>query len=175
MATNSGRTAKLAKFFNSVVYGDLQLKTALDGNRFIEAVCDQPDPPSCIEKIISSPAGLQSIRQSLRINASASFHNGPATALLGYIQSPALKIIMEGDYLRRVIRHVVEPPIFWNAFLLSFRNGLLDTDGQLCFGWLLHELVSLSLENGSSYLIVAEDASVQTLLLDSSSFEIRTM
>jgi len=175
MATNAGRTAKLAKLFNSVVHGDRPLKTAHDGNLFIEAICDQPDPPTCIEKIISSPAGLQSVRQCLRFSASTAFHNGPAAELLGYIQSPALKVVMEGDYLRQVIHHVVEPPIFWNAFLQSYRNGLLETDAQLCFGWLLHELISRPSRSEGSFLAVAEDVSIQKLLLESPSFDVRTM
>lgn len=169
------RAAKLTKFFNSVVHGELPLKTPLEGNRFIEAVCIQPDAPTCIEKIISSSAGLQSIGKCLRLSASTSFHNGPVAALLGYLQAPDIRIIMEGDYLRQIIQHVVEPPIFWNAFLLSFRNNSLEPDAQLCFGWLLHELISLPIENGSLFLTVAEDISIQTVLLESPSLDIRTL
>lgn len=151
------------------------MKTPQNGTLFIEAVCNQPDPTTCIEKIISSPAGLQSIGQCLRFSASTSFHNGSAAALLKYFRDPALKVIMEGEYLHQVVQHMVEPPIFWNAFLLSFRNRLLEIDAQLCFGWLLHEMISAPTNNKGSFLTVAEDPSIRTLLLESSSFDIRIL
>ena len=174
-AGDPARATKLAKFFNSILYGDQTLKTAQNGVLFIESLCAQPDPPTCIEKVISSPHGLSSVQACMRMNAAPSFQNGPATNLIRYIQCPALKIILGGDYLHRVLRHIVEPPIFWNAFLLSFRNGFLDVDAQQCFGWLLHELICLPPEQTITYRILAQDSSIQRLLLDSSSFEVRTL
>ena len=169
------RTAKLAKFFNTVLHGNQLLKTAKNAELFIEALCDQPDPPTCLEKVISSPAGLSAVQNSLRIDPSVAFHNGPATALIRYIQDPGLKLILRGDYLCKVTQSIVEPPIFWNGFLLSFRKGLLDVDAQQSFGWLLHELLGQSSENTASFLAVAQDTMIQALLLDSPVFEIRTM
>lgn len=169
------RTAKLAKFFNSVLHGSRPLKTAKHGELFIEALCDQPDPPTCIEKVISSSAGLSAVQSSLRFDCSISFHNGPATALIRYIQDPGLKTILGGDYVRKVTQSMVEPPIFWNGFLLSFRNASLDVDAQQCFGWLLHELLCERPENSGSYLAIAQDPLIQALLLDSPAFEVRTM
>lgn len=62
----------------------------------------------------------------MRFNAAPPFQNGAASELIRYIQCPALKIILEGDYLRKTVLNIVEPPIFWNAFLISFRNGSLN-------------------------------------------------
>ena len=142
---------------------------------FIEALCDQPDPPTCIEKVISSPEGLPAVQTCLRFNASASFHNGPATNLLRYIQDSELSIVLGGDYIHRVVSHIVKPPIFWNGFLQSFRAGLLEPAAQECFGWLLYELIRLAHEDVGPYLAIAEDPTIQAMLLDSPSFEIRTM
>ena len=141
---------------------------------FVEALCDQPDPPTCIEKILSSQKGLSAVQSSLWSDASASFHNGPASDLLRYIQDPGLKIILGGDYVRKVTRAVVEPPIFWSGFLLSFRNRALNLEAQRCFGWLLHELLSQNQGNMTHFLAVAQELSIQALLLDSPDFEIRT-
>lgn len=173
--SDPARATKLAKFFNSILYGDQTLKTAQNGVLFIESLCDQPDPPSCIEKVISSSHGLSSVQACIRFNAAPAFQNGPATNLIRYIQCPALKKILGGDYLHRVILHIVEPPIFWNAFLLSFRNGSLHVDAQQCFGWLLHELICLPPEQTITYRALAQDSSIQGLLLSSSSFEVRTL
>lgn len=111
----------------------------------------------------------------MRFNATSAFQNGPATNLIRYIQCPTLKIILGGDYLHQIILHIVEPPFFWNAFILSFRNGSLHADAQQCFGWLLHELICLPPEQTVTYRTLAIDPSVQRLLLDSSSFEVRTL
>ena len=151
------------------------MKSAKDGSRFIEALCDQHDPPSCIEKVISSSAGLSAVQTCLRLNPSISFHNGPATTLLRYIQDPDLSTILGGDYIRRVVVHVAKPPIFWNAFLQSFRDGLLESAAQQCFGWLLYQLLYLPLEDVGPYRAVAEDITIQALFLDSPSSDIRNM
>lgn len=169
------RATKLAKFLNSILYGDQNLKTPQNGNLFIEALCAQSDPPACIERVISSPRGLASVQACMRFNAATSFQNGPATCLIRYLQCPALKIILGGEYLRQIIKHIVEPPIFWNAFQLSFRNGSLNADAQQCFGWLLHELICLPAQQTTNYLPLAQDTSIQRLLLDSVSFEVRTL
>lgn len=171
----SERIARLTKFFNSVLNGGQPLKTFKQAELFIEALCNQPDLLTCIEKVISSRAGLSAVQSCLRFDASVSFHNGAAADLIGYLQDPGLKVILGGDYVRQVTQHMAEPPIFWNGFLLSFRNGLLDLDAQQCFGWLLHELLCQTPGIGGSYLTVAQDPSILASLLDSSVFEIRTI
>ena len=111
----------------------------------------------------------------MRFDAAPSFQNGPATDLIRYIQCPTLKIILGGDYLHKTILHIVEPPIFWNAFLLSFCNGSLNADSQQCFGWLLHELICLPPEQTVTYRSLAQDSSIQRRLLESPSFEVRKL
>lgn len=172
-ATPSARTARLAKLFTLVLRGDQPLESAKQAELFIEALSDQPDPPTCIEKIISSPAGLSAVQSSLRFDPSVSFHNGSATVLIRYFQDPGLKTILGGDYVRRVTQAMVEPPIFWNGFLQSFRNSSLDLEAQRCFGWLLHELLCQTPGKDGSYLSVAQDPSIQALLLDSADFDLR--
>ena len=170
----SARTAKLSKFFTSVVRGDQPLKTAKQAELFIEALSDQSDPPTCIEKIISSPAGLSAVQSSLRFDPSVSFHNGSASVLIRYIQDPGLKIILGGEYVRKITQAMVEPPIFWNGFVLSFCNRSLDLEAQRCFGWLLHELLSHDPGKSSPYLTLAQDPSILPMLLDSPDFDLRT-
>ena len=174
-AISSERSARLVKFFGSVVRGHQTLKSTKHAELFIEALCDQPDPPACIEKVVSGSAGLSAVQSSLRFNASTSFFNGPAVALIEYIQDPGLKLILGGDYVRQITQSMVEPPIFWNVFLQSFRNRLLDLPAQRCFGWLLHELLCQNADKSSSYLAIAQDVSVQSFFLDSSDFDLRTI
>jgi len=37
---------------------------------FIEAICDQPNPVKCAERLISSPKGLPALNLALRIDLS---------------------------------------------------------------------------------------------------------
>lgn len=172
---DTGRAPKLAKFFDAVLQGEQTLKTAHDANRFIESICAQSDPPSCVEKLISSPQGMPCFQMCVRFNSSPAFHNGPATNLLQYFQDPPLKIVLGGAYLHQIVKNIVNPPIFWNAFVQSFRCGALNLDAQQCFGWLLCELISLPLDEGLAYLSLAQDVSVQKVFLESRSFDLRTL
>ena len=174
-AISSDRSAKLVKFFGSIVRGDRTLKSLKEAELFIEALCDQPDPPACIEKVVSGSGGLSAVQSSLRFSASTSFLNGPAAALIRYIQDPGLKLILGGDYVRQVTQIMVEPPIFWNVFLQSFRNRSLDSQAQQCFGWLLHELLCQNPSKSSSYLAIAQDPSIQSFFLESPDFDLRTI
>ena len=173
--SSSDRTRRLTKYFNSVIHGDRPLKSLKDAELFIEALCDQPDPPTCMEKVISSSAGLSAVQKSLRFDLSASFLNGPAAALIRYLQDDGLKIILRGDYIRQITQAMVEPPIFWNGFLLAFREKSLDIEAQRCFAWLLHELLCQSSGSSGSYLAIAQEFSIQASLLESPDFEVRTI
>lgn len=119
-AASASREAKLARFFDSVVRGAQPLKTVQNGKLFIEALCVQPDPPTCVDKIVSSTAGMSAIQTAMRFDDTADFQNGPATSLLRYMQSPALKTIHAGKYLHLIILNLVEPPFFWNSFVFVF-------------------------------------------------------
>ena len=124
---------------------------------------------------MSGSGGLSAVQSSLRFSASTSFINGPAAALIRYIQDPGLKLILDGDYVRQITQAMVEPPIFWTIFLQSFRNRLLDPQAQRCFGWLLHELLCQNPGKSNSYLAIAQDPSIQSFFLDSPDFDLRTI
>ena len=173
--SGTSRDAKLNRFFNAVVRGEQSLKTSKDGNLFIEAVCGQPDPPSCIDKIVSGPSGVAALQIALRCSDSVDFQNGPATFLVRYIQSSGLGSIHEGKYLHQVVQNIIEPPFFWDPFLASFRNHTLGLEAQQCFGWLLSEMISLPDGKGVPYLLVAQDVSIQTQFDTSASFEVRAI
>ncbi len=174
-AGDSSRATKLSRFFNSVIHGERTLKNVKDGDLFIESLCGQSDPATGIEKVISQSQGLSSIQACMRLDVSARFLNGQATALLQYIQDPTLKAICGGDFLQRLILHIAEPPIFWNAFVRSYREGSLSLDAQQCFGWLLLELISLPPGKCTKYQEIARETSIQGSLLNSPQFEIRTV
>ena len=168
------RAAKLNRFFHDVIYGKAPLKNAQNGNLFLEALCNQQDRPTCIEKVMSSPHGLQAVQESTRFSLSPAFFNDQAVAFLQYIQAPGLNTIHGGDFLQELISNIVEPPIFWSAFVRCFRDRTLSLKAQLSFAWLLLELVSSPLKTCNFHAQSALDSSIQELLTDSSELEIRT-
>ncbi|KAI9676184.1 MAG: hypothetical protein M1817_000929 [Caeruleum heppii] len=169
------RSFKLANFFKKVIGGHQVLQSSHDGGLFIEAVCDQADPAACMNQLIASPKGLLSLQASMRSSTSLPFLNGPATLLLAYFQEKTLKFVSEGDFLRQIILHIVQPPIFWDAYTQAFKNAALELPAQRTFAWLLLEIHSLSKKQASECGSVAEDPIVQSLLLKSSLFEVRVI
>jgi hypothetical protein len=167
------RSLKLNKLLGSILFGQLNV-TIQNAPLFLEAVCAQSDPADCISRIIASKAGLASVQAAMRSNLSTDFLNGPATALLKYIQAPELMTIGRGDFLSQVVLKIVEPPIFWSAFMQSFLGKELQEKGQLCFAWLLLQLISLPGEMAGKYREFAQDPKLLNMLLTSSQLDTRT-
>ncbi|RDB20814.1 NFX1-type zinc finger-containing protein 1 [Hypsizygus marmoreus] len=147
---DSSRTTKLNKHLDAILYGRQQINPQ-NAALFIEAVCAQQDTPSCVTKIIASKSGLDAIQSAMRFTLTPAFFNGGATQLLSYLQVPTLKDVAGGSLLNEVVVKIVEPSIFWDPFRKSFATGSLEANGQLCFAWLLHYLVSLPSSVSSVY------------------------
>ena len=122
----SARTTRLNGYFEGVTRGSRNLKSIQDANLFIEAICVQPDPPTCAEKIVSTPEGLQSLQACMRFTTASDFLNGSATKLFQYIGNPSIKALCDGDYLAWMLFRIVNPPIFWNAFVFDYLHDVLS-------------------------------------------------
>ena len=184
----SSRTAKLNSFFASVLSGSKPLTTTKQGELFLDAIwfvtlpkvalvtdfqSVQADPPTCIEKLISSSCGLSSLQTSLRLDTSPTFINGPASKFLQYITHPSLKVICGGDFLRQVVLKIAQPPIFWSPFAQCVLQGKLQPQAQESFGWLLAELLCLDDEQRVPYIAIAQDRGIQKALTESPNFGVR--
>lgn len=174
-ASQSPRFTKLTSYFNDIISGRLPLDTAQNAELFIEGLYAQPDQPTCVERLISSQSGLQSIQACLRKNISHGFLNGAATNLILYLQDPTLKTICGGDFLQQIVSQIVEPPTFWSPFLKCFRDGGLGLRAQQAFAWLLSELILLPFERSVSYIEIASDLTIQGNLTTSPQLEIRKL
>ncbi|KAG6854528.1 hypothetical protein C0991_005440 [Blastosporella zonata] len=169
---DSARAFRLRKTLDSVSYGRDPLtpnKAAL----FIEAICAEQDRPACLNKLIASKAGLDSVQAAFRFNVTPAFFNTSCAQLLGYLQAPELKEIGGGAFLMEVIAKIINPPIFWDAFRQAFASGLLEISAQIGFAWLLHNLVSLS-DAHQSVTYRDQAMSVLHTLRNSSDIAIRT-
>ena len=136
-------------------------------------MCDQADPVQCIEKLISSSKGLSALQSALRLDPSLEFLNISATKLLQYIQATELRLVCNGDFLRLVILRLVDPPMFWNAFVNAQKTARLGDDTLQCFSWLLLQLITLPADKAPAYYDVARDPKVQKTLLESSESGVR--
>ena len=160
----SARNARLRSFLNAVLRGERNV--GQQGELFLDAVSSHPVPPACISSIIASDTGLPSLKEAIRSNFSASFFNGSVTAFLQYLREPALKTIGSGQYLTKVVLTIVDPPIFWLPFVDAFRNGHLQEPAQICFAWLLLQLIMIPGDTSACYRNVAEDKLTLHLLLN---------
>lgn len=175
MDTDEARAAKLNKLFNNVIHSNSQLTKATYA-LFIEAICAQADPPTCLNKINGNAGGLASVRAAMRFDLTPTFCNGHASKLLRYLSSPELRTIGNGNLLKKMLQSIVEPPIFWEAFKDALTSGKLSKDGQLAFSWLLHSLLSLlPLEDAADFRSTAADSVTMKHLLDSESLEVRNL
>lgn len=119
--------------------------------------------------------GLSSLQACLTCDASPRFINGPATRLLEYLSYQSLEPICGGDYLRRVVEQIVEPPIFWNALILLFQQKRLETAAQERFAWLLLKLICLDGEKSAPFIAVARDPDLQERLSTSTNPQLRAL
>lgn len=167
------RKARLNTLFSSVNHGERSLKTTQDGNRYVEALCSQPDPAACVQAVVSTPAGLQALQNSLRFDISDAFLNGAASDLLTYLQHPDLESLLGGVLLRQVLESITTTPIFWNALVQSYRTGSLQVPTQVGFAWLLLQLMYLPSPACAPYHQLAQDPKLQDSFLKSSDLGLR--
>ncbi|KAL8734544.1 MAG: hypothetical protein Q9166_001444 [cf. Caloplaca sp. 2 TL-2023] len=168
------RNTRLNKLFHAVNHGERSLKSIQDGNRYIEALCCQSDPATCVEAVVSSAAGLQALQSSVRLDVSDAFLNGPGSDLLGYLQHPDLESLLGGALLRQVLESITSTPIFWNALVGAYRRGGLQVPAQLSFAWLLLQLMYLPSPECAPYHQLAQDPKLQDSFLKSSDLILRT-
>jgi hypothetical protein len=168
------RSSRLRSFFAKVLAGKQDITTVSNARLFLEAICDQPDPATCIQRLIGSAHGLPSIHSAARIDASSSFLNGPLAALLRYLQAPPLKSLCGGDVLRQIILSIVDPPLVWDAFVEAVKSNNVTEEGADGFSWLLLQLVSLPIEKATAFHVVGRDTRVLDRLLTSPQLDVRT-
>ena len=170
----SARSAKLSKFFGQVENGNKRIAKGADARLFLEALCDQTNHARCIERLISSSHAFEAIQSSLRFDVSISFLNGPAESFLKYLRDPELGQLCNGQFLRKIILSIVDPPAFWDALVTAFTSDILSEASQSAFAWLLLQVVvSPSCPTGIAEL--AKHLNGNRKLLDSPSIEIRTI
>ena len=174
MQSMDARTKKLGRHFHSVLSGETSLNRT-SSTLFLEAICVQSDAVSCVDKVIASKTGLESLQKAIFVDLSVTFLNGLGARVIHYFMAPTLKDLAGGHYLQQVILRVVEPPVLWRSYLEAHRGKTLDEPGEYAFAWLLLQLVSLPADISSQYRSIAEDADITLPLISSSSPDVRSV
>ncbi|ORY15668.1 P-loop containing nucleoside triphosphate hydrolase protein [Clohesyomyces aquaticus] len=171
----SSRSARLSKYFDLIVKGKRELKSAADGPRFLEAFCDESDASKRVEALIAAPKGIEACAKAVRLSLDRSFLIGAGTDLLLYLSAPSLKQLASGHFLYRVLEAIVEPPSFWNALIDAHRKRFLTERASQAFGWLLLEILSSHVEGLPDVRPIAAQATEDESLINSPSLEVRTL
>ena len=173
--SDAARSTRLTRLLGQILQGKREIKNAADTKLFLEAICDQRDHQICIEKLVASLPGLSNLRSGLKFDVSPSFINQNTASFIRYLSQPAVKQLCNGQYLRQLLLMFVEPPTLWNALIASYKTRLLTQDSVYAFAWLLLELLSLPTSSEVDVLQDAESVATDGFLLESSSYEIRSL
>ena len=165
------KAANLTTLFNLVVTGKQSLN-AQNNLLFLEAIWTYSEPVGRFHALFGHPTGLSILQSSLWFDVSPPFLNNAAAKLLQAMKSPSLASTSSGSYLRKIVQAIVDPPIFWDAFVDALRSNQLEPDGQASFAWLLLQLVTLSPEMAKQYAPLANDPAIIDVLYKSSRSDI---
>lgn len=136
------RKEKLHSLFGQITDGKGRVHNLDRAKLFLEAICAQSDPVRCVSRLISSSNGIPALKQALQLDGTKDFLNESVCALLQYLQAPQLEVVCNGDFLRRIIRDLTDPPIFWDGFLCALKMNVLTPESVHCFAWMLLQLVT---------------------------------
>lgn len=139
-SADAARLTRLAKLFGQVLPGKRSIKNAADTNLFLEAICNEKDHQRCIEKLVGSSHALNALQSGLRFDVSSSFVNKNLAPFLHYLSDPVVKEVCNGQFLRKLLNIIVEPPTLWKVVVASAKGRLLSEEALLGFAWLLCEL-----------------------------------
>lgn len=153
------KAARLNKLFNAIVTGRQPLNEH-NNLLFLESIWTSLEPVGRFHAIVSNAKGLSALQASLWINISPPFLNDAAAKFLQTLKSPSLASTSGGSYLRKVVQAIVDPPIFWDAFVDALKTNQLEPDAQASFAWLLLQLLTLSPEMAKQYAPLANDPSI---------------
>lgn len=142
MAANLRQT-RLKTIFKAIVFGERQVNSSHDAELFLESVRSQEPPSACVEMIVSHPAGLDAVRNSVRSNLSSAFIVSHTLPFLEYLSDPGIKSLADGELLAQLLVVIANPPTLWKALVNLFNGNQLPPNKVHPFAWLALELLSL--------------------------------
>ncbi|KAK3493497.1 P-loop containing nucleoside triphosphate hydrolase protein [Neurospora crassa] len=139
------RQTRLKTIFKAIVLGERKVNSSHDAQLFLEAVRSQEPPSACVEMIVSHPAGLDAVRNSVRSNLSESFILSHTLPFLEFLSDPGIKSMADGELLAQLLIVIANPPTLWKVLVKLFNGHQMPPDKVRTFAWLALELLSLPL------------------------------
>ena len=135
------RSARLKRFFFTIIDGKRRIETSDDARLFLAAVCDQEDRAQCIVTLLSKKHALKAFHKSLCIDLSDKFLNGPGAQCMEYFANEDIRQLNGGQLLRDLLHAILVPPLLWEAFRTAATTHRLSDEGLHAFACLLLELL----------------------------------
>ena len=85
------RARRLSKALHQFLTGARLVRIAVDAKLFLEALLIEINPSRCVETLFSSKAKLDPLRDSVRVDISASFIKSHSLKLVGYLSDPGVE------------------------------------------------------------------------------------
>ncbi|KAK1144124.1 hypothetical protein N8T08_005786 [Aspergillus melleus] len=173
---SQSRKSRLAKFFSLVVSGKRSVTDEEGSKLFLEAIQEENNRASCVERIIVSSSARSAIHAAVRLNVSIGFINTFTSRFILYLADATVKQLCNGRFLQDLLMTIVDPRALWDAFLQGFLSRQLDPSSVLAFSWILEELLSLP-SAITKHMNIIDDAQAVVedgSLLQSSSSETRS-
>lgn len=123
----SDRSGKLRNFFARVLAGKQDIMTVSNAKLFLEAICDQPDPVTCIQRLVGN-VYRSPLQSAVRTDTSASFLDGLLAAILQHLQAPELKCFCWRYVLRQVVLRIADPLLVWDASVEAAKSSVVTKD-----------------------------------------------
>lgn len=174
MEPNDATKKRLTKLFYAIIEGKDNLNQR-NMTLFLQAICIQPDPVVCVNKIFASEFGLGALQEVVRMRQTPEFFNVEIPPLLMFLQARELKNLNGGTYLDEIVLKLVDPPFFWDAFRKIFLSQDLNDNAQTCLGWLLHQLCCLPNDVAEPYRTHPDTSTILKYLLSSATQEMRSI
>ncbi|KAF9077135.1 P-loop containing nucleoside triphosphate hydrolase protein [Rhodocollybia butyracea] len=167
------RSTKLKKVFDGVLRGSIVISPQRSAD-FLDAITAHDDPADCISRMMGSKEGLNALQACMRYDLTSNFLNRRGADVVTYLLDPRLKEIAGGLFLQQVLIKIVDPPIFWLAFVAAFRGGKLEEKGQIAFAGLFLQLLSFS-DVDKNHRDLADDSPFMNLITDSPILSVRSL
>lgn len=175
-AKSSQRIIRLQKSFLATLSANRLITKSTEARLFLEGLCLQPDPVACIEKIRSSPRGLNILQSALFVDVTPEFINGYVAEFLIYIQDDKLRHITGGRFPDEVALAVVSPPVFLDALIALVRTGCAPHKTLRGFAGLLLGCIELPTSKAVDvYREFARDKRIQRMFAGSEDATVRSL
>ncbi|KAL1838403.1 hypothetical protein VTJ49DRAFT_2687 [Mycothermus thermophilus] len=145
MATSQDqrRSARLYGLFRDITSGKRRVQSPHDARLFLEAVRNQQSPSKCAEILVSSPPGLDAVRDAVRVDVSQQFIVSHTLPCLRYLADPGVKALADGQLLAQLLLAVAHPPTVLDVLIRLFEANQIPNDSLYPFAWLSLEIISL--------------------------------